>query len=53
MIGMALKKAIVVKAWLEDFEANRSIYSGNSKDGWLMVSCSNLNTPTVPVMPVF
>lgn len=30
MIGMALKKTIVVKAWLEDFEANRSIYSGNS-----------------------
>lgn len=30
MIGMALKKTIVVKAWLKDFEANKSIYSENS-----------------------
>lgn len=30
MIGMALKKTIVLKAWLKDFEDNKSIYSGNS-----------------------
>lgn len=29
MIGMALKKTIVGKTWLEDFDVNKSIYSGN------------------------
>lgn len=31
MIGMIFKKTIVIKAYLEDSEAQKSIYSGNSE----------------------
>lgn len=53
MIGMVLKKTIVVKTCLEDSEAQKVFIVGILEDGWLMDSCCKWNTTIVLLMPVF